>query len=72
MVKIAGTYYTILTLCGLANDAAPVPPTSPTHGSYHWTFERYESPFCSSVLELLHIRWTQDRLTSGLGSFLLL
>ena len=24
----------------LANDAAPVPPTSPTHGSYHWTFER--------------------------------
>ncbi|KAL1994097.1 hypothetical protein VTN49DRAFT_2766 [Thermomyces lanuginosus] len=25
---------------GTMNDAAPVPPTSPTHGSYHWTFER--------------------------------
>lgn len=22
------------------NDPAPIPPTSPTHGSYHWTFER--------------------------------
>src|SRR5271156_177609 len=25
---------------GSVNDAAPVPKTSPTHGSYHWTFER--------------------------------
>jgi len=25
---------------GTANDAAPIPPHSPTHGSYHWTFER--------------------------------
>lgn len=25
---------------GTANDPAPVPPPSPTHGSYHWTFER--------------------------------
>lgn len=24
----------------LVNDAAPVPATSPSHGSYHWTFER--------------------------------
>jgi succinate dehydrogenase (ubiquinone) membrane anchor subunit len=24
----------------VANDAAPVPPPSPSHGSYHWTFER--------------------------------
>ena len=24
-----------------ANDAAPVPAPSPTHGSYHWTFERW-------------------------------
>lgn len=23
-----------------ANDAARVPPPSPSHGSYHWTFER--------------------------------
>jgi len=25
---------------GTANDAAPVKPADPTHGSYHWTFER--------------------------------
>ena len=25
---------------GTINDPAPVPPPSPTHGSYHWTFER--------------------------------
>jgi succinate dehydrogenase (ubiquinone) membrane anchor subunit len=24
----------------LANDAVPVPDPSPSHGSYHWTFER--------------------------------
>lgn len=22
------------------NDPAPIPPPSPSHGSYHWTFER--------------------------------
>ena len=26
----------------LANDPAPVPQPSPTHGSYHWAFERHE------------------------------
>ncbi|KAK6074074.1 CybS protein [Seiridium cupressi] len=25
---------------GTVNDPAPVPPTSPSHGSYHWTFDR--------------------------------
>ncbi|KAK4456805.1 CybS-domain-containing protein [Cladorrhinum samala] len=25
---------------GTVNDAAPVPPTDPSHGSYHWTFDR--------------------------------
>ncbi|KUJ24239.1 succinate dehydrogenase-ubiquinone-cytochrome b small subunit, mitochondrial precursor [Mollisia scopiformis] len=25
---------------GTANDPAPVPTPSPSHGSYHWTFER--------------------------------
>ncbi|KAK0618405.1 CybS-domain-containing protein [Bombardia bombarda] len=24
----------------VVNDPAPVPPTSPSHGSYHWTFDR--------------------------------
>ena len=24
-----------------ANEPAPIPKPSPTHGSYHWTFERY-------------------------------
>ncbi|KAL1882450.1 membrane anchor subunit of succinate dehydrogenase, Sdh4 [Paecilomyces lecythidis] len=28
---------------GTTNDPAPVPPPSPTHGSYHWTFERLVS-----------------------------
>jgi succinate dehydrogenase (ubiquinone) membrane anchor subunit len=23
-----------------ANDPAPIPPTDPSHGSYHWSFER--------------------------------
>jgi succinate dehydrogenase (ubiquinone) membrane anchor subunit len=27
----------------LANDAARVPPANPSHGSYHWTFERLVS-----------------------------
>lgn len=27
-------------ISGTANDPAPVPKPSPTHGSYHWTFER--------------------------------
>jgi succinate dehydrogenase (ubiquinone) membrane anchor subunit len=25
---------------GTANDPVPIPPASPSHGSYHWTFER--------------------------------
>ncbi|KAE8451146.1 hypothetical protein EG329_004818 [Mollisiaceae sp. DMI_Dod_QoI] len=25
---------------GTANDPAPTPPANPSHGSYHWTFER--------------------------------
>ncbi|KAL2125239.1 hypothetical protein VTJ04DRAFT_1604 [Mycothermus thermophilus] len=25
---------------GTVNDAARIPPTSPAHGSYHWTFDR--------------------------------
>ncbi|EPE24632.1 Fumarate reductase respiratory complex transmembrane subunit [Glarea lozoyensis ATCC 20868] len=28
---------------GTANEPAPVPDPSPTHGSYHWTFERLVS-----------------------------
>ncbi|KAI9730391.1 MAG: membrane anchor subunit of succinate dehydrogenase, Sdh4 [Cirrosporium novae-zelandiae] len=28
------------TIEGTVNDAHPLPPTSPTHGSYHWVFER--------------------------------
>jgi succinate dehydrogenase (ubiquinone) membrane anchor subunit len=27
----------------IANDPAPVPPANPSHGSYHWTFERLVS-----------------------------
>lgn len=28
-----------------ANDPAPTPQPSPTHGSYHWAFERYYDVF---------------------------
>jgi succinate dehydrogenase (ubiquinone) membrane anchor subunit len=28
------------TIQGTVNDPAPVPHTSPSHGSYHWSFER--------------------------------
>ncbi|OJD17507.1 hypothetical protein ACJ73_08794 [Blastomyces percursus] len=28
------------TIHGTMNDPAPIPATSPSHGSYHWTFER--------------------------------
>ncbi|EJT80374.1 hypothetical protein GGTG_00374 [Gaeumannomyces tritici R3-111a-1] len=28
------------TVEGTVNDPAPIPPTSPAHGSYHWTSER--------------------------------
>ena len=34
---------TALSICVdhlLANDPAPVPAPNPSHGSYHWTFER--------------------------------
>ncbi|KAK2762149.1 membrane anchor subunit of succinate dehydrogenase, Sdh4 [Arachnomyces sp. PD_36] len=34
---------------GTTNDAARVPPTSPTHGSYHWTFERI---ICAALIPL--------------------
>lgn len=30
----------ILTNYSIVNDPAPVPHPSPSHGSYHWTFER--------------------------------
>ncbi|KAL8683402.1 MAG: hypothetical protein Q9186_000664 [Xanthomendoza sp. 1 TL-2023] len=32
--------YDPLTLGIVVNDPAPVPEPSPTHGSYHWVFER--------------------------------
>jgi len=31
------------TDCCIANDPAPIPIPSPTHGSYHWAFERQAS-----------------------------
>jgi len=31
---------------GTANDPAPIPTPSPSHGSYHWTFERLISAGC--------------------------
>ena len=35
-------YWNLQTHGLAANDPAPVPTPSPTHGSYHWAFERYE------------------------------
>ncbi|KAJ5458549.1 Cytochrome bsuccinate dehydrogenase small subunitCybS [Penicillium sp. IBT 31633x] len=31
------------TVQGTMNDPAPIPPTHPSEGSYHWTFERLVS-----------------------------
>jgi succinate dehydrogenase (ubiquinone) membrane anchor subunit len=39
-VPIPMISYRAITNIYVANDAAPVPEPSPTHGSYHWTFER--------------------------------
>lgn len=36
-----------------ANDPAPVPPPSPTHSSYHWTFERSVSEIWTPEFWLL-------------------
>lgn len=33
---------------GSVNDAAPIPDSEPTHGSYHWTTERYIIPYHST------------------------
>lgn len=30
------------TIAGTVNDAARVPEPEPSHGSYHWTMERYK------------------------------
>ncbi|KAI4234290.1 MAG: hypothetical protein LQ349_003876 [Xanthoria aureola] len=44
-IRVLGDRYCPLDLVSVyidapLNDPAPVPPTSPTHGSYHWVFER--------------------------------
>jgi len=33
----------VVLIIELVNDPAPVPPPNPSHGSYHWTFERLVS-----------------------------
>ena len=42
------------------NDPVPIPEPSPTHGSYHWSFERYDISFrdvsiCSKLDRLMSI-----------------
>jgi hypothetical protein len=37
------------TVEGDVNDPAPVPEASPSHGNYHWTFERQEMPMCTTL-----------------------
>ncbi|KAK0845652.1 membrane anchor subunit of succinate dehydrogenase, Sdh4 [Friedmanniomyces endolithicus] len=45
---------------GTVNDAVRLPPSEPSHGNYHWTFERWGSTYQE------HGPWTlRERLING-------
>ncbi|KAI1459917.1 CybS-domain-containing protein [Annulohypoxylon moriforme] len=52
---------------GTVNDPAPVPETSPTHGSYHWTFERLVA---AGIIPLTVAPFAGSSLNPGLDAIL--
>lgn len=62
-------------IVGTANDPVPVPAPDYTHGSYHWSFERYGSrlvwenlDMCKRRAETFALYTTRTPADSGLGS----
>jgi succinate dehydrogenase (ubiquinone) membrane anchor subunit len=51
----------------LVNDAAPVPEPSPSHGSYHWTFDRLVA---ASLIPLTVTPFAAGSLNPTLDAFL--
>ncbi|KAI5859552.1 CybS-domain-containing protein [Durotheca rogersii] len=52
---------------GTVNDPAPVPETSPSHGSYHWTFERVVA---AGIIPLTVAPFAGGSLNPGLDAVL--
>ncbi|KAH6853532.1 CybS-domain-containing protein [Chaetomium sp. MPI-CAGE-AT-0009] len=52
---------------GTVNDAAPVPEPSPSHGSYHWTFDRLVA---ASLIPLTVTPFAAGSLNPTLDAFL--
>ncbi|KAH8906008.1 hypothetical protein BR93DRAFT_723023 [Coniochaeta sp. PMI_546] len=53
---------------GGINDPVPVPPPSPTHGSYHWTFERLVG---ASLVPLTLTPFAAGSLNPGMDAVLM-
>ncbi|KAK6949568.1 hypothetical protein Daesc_009651 [Daldinia eschscholtzii] len=52
---------------GTVNDPAPIPETSPSHGSYHWTFERL---IAAGIIPLTIAPFAGGSLNPGLDAIL--
>ncbi|KAI2622441.1 CybS-domain-containing protein [Hypoxylon sp. NC1633] len=52
---------------GTVNDAAPIPDPHPTHGSYHWTFERVVA---AGIIPLTLAPFAGSSLNPGLDAVL--
>ncbi|KAI0106904.1 CybS-domain-containing protein [Daldinia grandis] len=52
---------------GSVNDPAPIPETSPSHGSYHWTFERL---IAAGIIPLTIAPFAGGSLNPGLDAIL--
>ncbi|KAF3057312.1 Succinate dehydrogenase [ubiquinone] cytochrome b small subunit, mitochondrial [Daldinia childiae] len=52
---------------GPLNDPAPIPETSPSHGSYHWTFERLVA---AGIIPLTIAPFAGGSLNPGLDAIL--
>ncbi|KAI2463180.1 CybS-domain-containing protein [Annulohypoxylon bovei var. microspora] len=52
---------------GTVNDPVPIPHTSPTHGSYHWTFDRLVA---AGIIPLTVAPFAGSSLNPGLDAIL--